>query len=246
MSSQFYVKDLDKLRAFTQYLSRFANQILALLSRIDQSLRAESDWIEDRKRFWAREVVRRQKAFDDCRNETRNSGGGQDCSSERQALSAAQETLAKAQKWAVRIEQAIAENQSQASQAKRLATSELPKAVSDLGQIVGRYQAYLTVSPPAIAQDGNAGGTRVKTHDASYQKARRIFMMESLFDENTPKWIKGHIWHEIQTRGLRPGAYWRSPVAYHVGHRTPGLNDPSNFRWEFADMNSLRGSKWHR
>lgn len=154
MSSRYYVKDIGRLRTFGQYLSRLASRIDESLALSDQLLQAELEWIEDRKHFWAREVQRRQRALDDCQAQS-DEKKGYGCSGESQALAAAQEALGKAQKWAVRIEQAVAEYQGHAKATKRLASSDIAKASSDLGGIVGKYEKYASSSTLRGSNYGN-------------------------------------------------------------------------------------------
>ena len=83
------------------------------------------------------------------------------------------------------------------------------------------------------------------THGSDYQRARKEFMRNSLNDSSmVAGHIQGWIKQEINSRGEL--GYWRSPPGYDVGHNTPGLNSPENFRWENSDMNRSRGGKYKR
>lgn len=84
-----------------------------------------------------------------------------------------------------------------------------------------------------------------RSHGPEFERAKADFKQQSLDDPNTPAHIRGWLEQEARQRGSNP-RNWRNPPGYDVGHRTPGIDSPDNFRWERSTDNRSRGGRFGR
>jgi len=159
MASRYYVKDIRMLAMFRQYLTRLTSQLTNVIAQNDRAIRSEVEWIEDRKQYWAREVERRRQAYQVCVGLAVSGTQYSDCSAERQSLARAEEALSAAQKWAVRLEQAIAEYEGHAKATRRLVSAEIGKASSDLASLIAKYENYVQATSSASTSAARGGYT---------------------------------------------------------------------------------------
>lgn len=186
-----------------------------------------------------------------------------DCSSERAELRAAEAELAlwtdryhQARSFQRRFEQEAEEYRRQESSLYQQVTAGTDEALRELGRLTNGYQqtaeaarnvssGHHVVIPAAIPFDpgslSSSALSRQGTHGTMFEKAKRSFFVRSLYHPNVPRHIKGWITQEIRRAGFR--GRWRNPPGHDVGHITPGIDHPDNFRWETSDMNRSAGAR---
>jgi ElaB/YqjD/DUF883 family membrane-anchored ribosome-binding protein len=235
MPNRVFVRDLDLIVDLDTAISKFNYGAREVIQRAAREIRARQEEIDSRRQYWLAEHRRREARFEACISDE-----DQNCSAERAAVTEAEDALGRLRSLSLKVEQAIDEYQSCASRLQDVLDTTVGKAKADLSRITNKYQSYL-------ASQGTSVGS-ANVHGYQYQKARHQYILNCLKDDpalsNLPRFIRAHLQSEFErTNGKY---YMRSPAGYHVGHKIPRWNHPSNFRWELAGMNSWRGGKFGR
>jgi hypothetical protein len=239
MAGRIYVRDLETLLNLQTELSQFNYGVNKVLSDVNRSLSKTKETLRTRSQFWTNELHKREAALRACqsdRDEDRN------CSGEAAAVRQAQEAIQKIKTLNSRLEQAEGEYMPNHNRISQLVNGEISRAKGNLQRSIEKYQNYL-----AQLTVGHAG-SGYRTHNYEYQKERRRFILNTLKEDSALTNVGSAIRGEVQTNINQSGGKWyiRSPKGMHVGHRIPGWNHWSNFRWEGAYENSYRGGKYKR
>lgn len=260
MSDQLELHDIQALAVLQSSLNRFQSDIEDALAQANAKIVRAQQWVAGvtQQRRHDLEAARRQVAeceyaLHRCENSGCYDQFGRywppDCTGEQIALhrarqdeQACQDRLMKAYTWQSRIDAAASEFAGQSNQMEQVAGSETTRACAELAGLAQRYtevHAGAASLAGALARPGAEG-----KHAYPYQKARKEFMLDSLSDPGIAKHIRGWMQQEYNRYGK--SGYWHSPPGYDVGHKVPGIDQASNFRWEEAGMNRSRGGKFKR
>jgi hypothetical protein len=235
--TQIYIRDLELLLNLQNGLSQFNYGVKDVLKMVDHDISTTQNRLVQRTDYWRSELRKREDALDACRV----TGSG-DCSYEAQAVRQAQDALEKLKQLSSRLEKAIGEYRSPANRLDKLVNSKMSKAKGDIDRSIQKYQSYLAQQSQGSSSSGH------RTHDYTYQKERHKFILNTIREDpaisNVPNYIRGEL--ETSYRRVGEHGYIPSPKGYDVGHKIPGWNHWSNFRWEDSWMNSYRGGKFKR
>jgi len=178
MSVSANVRSIQALGEMKGALKRFRQESQQALNGADLSIRRTLEWLEERHRYWQREVRRRQKivararaALTTCQNSSYVNSKGvyirPNCSAEERALLKAQLRLREAEselrnvrQWAKLVQQATTDYQRQAQRLTTFLRSDLLKATGLLDRSITILQSYAEMS-------GSSGGISVPTSSPS-------------------------------------------------------------------------------
>lgn len=238
MAGRIQVRDLELLLDLQTNLSQFNYGALEVISMVDREIRSCQEKLQQRMGYWQVELRKREAALHSCQSDKENRG----CRAELAAVHQAQDAIEQLRKLSNRIEQAVGEYGGILRRYEQLLYQKITKGKGDLEKSINKYQRYLA------HQNGRAGSSSHKTHGYEYQRERHKFILNTIHEHriltNVSSSIRGDLITKVRNKG--ENSYIRSPKGYHVGHKFPGWNHWSNYRWEESGMNSFRGGKFKR
>jgi len=237
MAGKIYVRDLEILLNLQTELSQFNYGTNKVLGDVARGIADTKEFLKSRIGYWNAELRRREAALRACQSDP-----DRNCRSEAVAVRQAHEALEKLSKLNSRLEQAVGEYMPNHNRLNDLINGKISKAKGDLQRSIEKYQDYL--AQVTLSQKGSG----YRTHNYEFQKERRKFILNTVKEHPALTNDGSHIRGELETNIRQSGEKWyiRSPKEMHVGHRIPGWNHWSNFRWEGAYENSYRGGKYKR
>jgi hypothetical protein len=162
MSRSAHVTSLEALGAFKAILCEFRIDVQKALCSIEHDVRRASEWLEERRQFWHKEVRRRQedvaraKAELQQRRYANRDGRGLGSTDQELALAKAQESLREAEvkvercrRWEPLLSQEVLEYEGQGRQLSSLMDAELPNAVALLQRKIDALESYVRLMAPA-------------------------------------------------------------------------------------------------
>ena len=239
MVGRVYVRDLEILLNLQTELSQFNYGSNKVLSDVTRGIAKAKETLQIRARYWGVELQRRESALRACQS---NDDKDRNCSVEAAAVRQAREAIEKIKSLNSKLEQAEGEYLPNHNRLNQLVNGKISKAKGNLQRSIEKYQNYLAQLSVGQRESGH------RTHGYEYQKERRKFILNTLKEDPVMTNVGSNIRGEIETNINQGKGKWyiRSPKEMHVGHRIPGWNHWSNFRWEGAYENSYRGGKYKR
>jgi len=166
MGEAVHVRSISALRDLRSAFGRFAGEVREPLTATELEIRRALQWIEERVRYWQREVEDRRHevqrasaALARCRKSGYHHDDRDyhepDCSDYEEDLSAARQHLREAEAeratvhhWAVRLNQAVKEYQIHANRLKQLTTTRHENAQAFLQRRQAELEAYIAIKSP--------------------------------------------------------------------------------------------------
>lgn len=140
VARRVYVRDLNTLLHLDRSLGEFASCAQGILDEVQKEVRANKEWLAERRRYWSNEVERRRQVYEAClRQQDRNNYGG-GCGTEAAALRRAEEGLELTRRWIARVEQAAGEYAPYAERMRQLGASRVNRARADISQSIAKYR----------------------------------------------------------------------------------------------------------
>lgn len=166
MSKSAYLRDTQALSQLGLALSKFADNVQEAMSQADAEILRTQDWLEERARYWHRQVVQAQQevqlaqqALRRCQSSFERDQNGRpippDCSDEQAYFSACRRKLQQAEaelqtvkRWQAKIEQAIGQYHKSAKVMRDVALAGKQQGQLFLSQKIADIEKYSLTSIP--------------------------------------------------------------------------------------------------
>jgi hypothetical protein len=165
------VHSIETVRDFRAHLCEFGTKARDSLSSIEMQIRRTFDWLEDRYKYWLREIkvrqeeVTRAKIELEQRKNMSKEGRGPGTADHEKALRKAQARLKEAEdkaacckRWKPILDHAVHEYYGPARGLSGALDADLVKALAILESKLNALEAYLALAPPPAVSDPQPSG----------------------------------------------------------------------------------------
>lgn len=236
MASRAQLHDGSALVDLQSALAAFRDQAHEVINASDKAIAQTRAWLEERARYWEREVARCESDYYTCLAWRDEDGYGRDCSSEAAALERAQQALENVRRWQLQVDNAGAAYSSAASKFGDVIGTDLTRASAWLGYKLRTVDEYGAVgaglTPPSTPSK--------QDHGYSFEKAKQEMLRREVNNPNLGSAERGWIKQELNRIQRGEATRLRMPPGFDAGHRVPGLNTASNLRLEPSSINRAR------
>ncbi|HXE42506.1 MAG TPA: hypothetical protein VN516_05735 [Candidatus Baltobacteraceae bacterium] len=160
MAEQAKITSVEAIEAFRAALIIYLNNARPALEEVSAEISRSKSWLQhDQHRFWENESRNRRKKLEEAQQElfsARISNFQEATSLQQMAVNRwqrsvreAEEKIARLKKWDRELENRSEPLLKSAEQFQTFLTTDLPKAIAYLGQVVKTLEAYSGVSAPA-------------------------------------------------------------------------------------------------
>jgi hypothetical protein len=168
MPQQAQVTSVEAIEAFRANLIIYTGKARSAVEEISGDLLRARLWLQnDQRQFWEHELRVRGRKLEEAKNElfsARLSSFQEGSALQFMAVQRAERSMREAEgkmamvkKWDRELENRAAPLLRQAEQLHTFLTSDLPRAVAQLAQVVQTLEAYADVKPSAAGADKNEG-----------------------------------------------------------------------------------------
>ena len=173
MGAYVSVESFEALKRLRTALCRFAEVVSAGLGESDAELQRAQHWVQpEQSNYWKREGVKRRELLGRAKSalafkkmQTTSSGSRPSCVEEENALALAkrrleeaEQKLANVRSWSHRLDDEIHSYQAVTSGLNLALTVDLPKAITQLDNMLAALEAYAPSAAPQVQGSSAAVG----------------------------------------------------------------------------------------
>ena len=236
MASRAQLHDGSALVDLQSALAAFRDKAHEIINECDRAIAEARARLEERARYWQREVARCKSDYYACLAWRDEDGYGRDCSFEGAALERAQQSLENVQRWQLQVDNASDAYRSAAAKFCDIIGTDLTRASAWLGYKLRTVEEYAAVgaglTPP--------GTPSKQDHGSSFEKVKQEMLRREANNPNLGGAERGWIQQELNRIQRGEATRLRMPPGFDAGHRIPGINAASNLRLEPSSINRAR------